>query len=74
MTVLTPGVVDAMTDFPVTVLLESSEEITLSIRAARPGEALDRAVEATGGVSGIYSVWDPEDPMGMPVFEQVVGD
>lgn len=62
------------TVFPVTILLECIEERHLWVEASDPEEAVVRARVLERDVPGIYSVWDPEEPMGMPVFEQIVGD
>lgn len=62
------------TVFPVSILLGSSEELHLWVEASDPEVAVTKVRRLEGDVPGIYSVWDPEDPMGMPVLEVIVGD
>lgn len=65
-------VVDATETFEVT--LQSENGLAWQIEATHPDEALREAVRLASNAPGIYSVWDPQDPMGMPLVEcEVVG-
>jgi hypothetical protein len=55
-----------METFEVTLLCEDDTEFRWSMEALVPEEALNSCLERAEGKSGIYSVWDPEDPHGMP--------
>lgn len=59
-----------METFEVTLLADDLES-SWQIPAQDPDEALEIAIAASAGV-GIYSVWDPLDPMGMPLVEREV--
>ena len=59
--------------FEVTLHCDNDEEFTWIIEALIPEEALTNCLELAVGQSGIYSVWDPEDPHGMPLLEKTVG-
>jgi hypothetical protein len=58
--------------FQVTHLGIDDSENQWSIPADEPEVALTIAIETAGHSRGIYSVWDPEDPMGMPLGEQTI--
>lgn len=62
-----------METFEVTLLCEDDSEFIWSVEALVPEEALTNCLERAVGKSGIYSVWDPEDPHGMPLLERTVG-
>jgi hypothetical protein len=61
-----------MPRFHVSVLRTDDSESTWEIPALDLEDALNRAIQTSGGASGIYSVWDPDDPMGMPLLERDV--
>ena len=56
--------------FSVSLIDESDEEHVSAVPARTPEEALKRMQVAQGFRSGIYSVWNPDDPHGMPLLEQ----
>lgn len=55
--------------FAVSVLDESSHEHVEKVHAQTPEEALKGMQDLQGYRPGIYSVWDPDDPHGMPLLE-----
>lgn len=55
--------------FPVTLLTSGNEDLSWHVSAATPSDALLEAINRSGLRSGIYSVWDPDDPFGMPLVE-----
>ena len=61
-----------MPNFHVTHLGPDDSEDSWAIPSDDPEAALSAAIEAAGGTEGIYSVWDPEDPMGMPLLERTI--
>lgn len=61
-----------MPTFHVTHLSTNDSENSWDIPAEDPEAALSTAIEAADRAEGIYSVWDSEDPMGMPLVERTV--
>ena len=61
-----------MPTFHVAHLGTNDSENSLNISAGDPEAALSAAIEAASRAGGIYSVWDPEDPMGMPLVGRTV--
>jgi hypothetical protein len=58
--------------FQVTYLGADDSENQWSSPADEPEAALAVAIEGADRRRGIYSVWDPEDPMGMPLAERTI--
>jgi hypothetical protein len=58
--------------FQVTHLGVDDAEYQWNIPADDPEVALTIAIEAARHSRGIYSVWDPDDPMGMPLGERTI--
>ncbi len=56
--------------FPVTLMDENGAEQSGYFDSPNPMAALEAATDAWDRASGIYSVWDPHDPWGMPLIEQ----
>lgn len=48
---------------------ESGHERIGTVPAQTPEEALSGMQDLQGHRPGIYSVWDPDDPRGMPLLE-----
>ena len=58
--------------FSVSVIDESGSEHLDSVSAGTPEDALRRMQVAQGYRRGIYSVWNPDDPHGMPLLEETL--
>jgi thiamine biosynthesis lipoprotein ApbE len=58
--------------FDVTLLGPDDSEHSWRIHARDPEAALSAAIEASDRTSGIYSVWDPDDLVGMPLVERTL--
>jgi hypothetical protein len=63
-----------METFHITLLDDYEENLEWFITAANPSVALAEALVASQGSPGIYSVWDPQDPQGMPLLEETILD
>lgn len=63
---------EATASFEVT-LVDLGEERSWRVDANNPSDALSAVLGLSGSRTGIYSVWDPQDPHGMPVVEQTIG-
>lgn len=61
-----------METFHVTLLGDDEVDLEWFITAVNPSVALAEALVASQGSPGIYSVWDPLDPHGMPLLEEEV--
>lgn len=59
--------------FEVTFLGDDDSEATRRFEAATPEDALGAALIQMEIKQGTYSVWDPQDPHGMPLLERTVG-
>jgi hypothetical protein len=64
--------VAAQERFPVTLMLEDGSEKSGYFDSPDPTGALESAMAAWDRLSGIYSVWDPVDPWGMPLAERTL--
>lgn len=64
--------VAAQERFPVTLMLEDGSEKAGYFNSPNPMAALETAVDAWDRASGIYSVWDPDDPWAMPLAERTL--
>ena len=58
--------------FSVSLIDESDEEHLSAVPARTPGEALKCMQVRQGYRPGIYSVWNPDDPHGMPLIEETL--
>jgi len=56
-------------EFEVTLLNDLDSTISWSISADTPEQAIAFARKHPNSGTGIYSVWDPQDPNGMPLME-----
>jgi hypothetical protein len=56
--------------FEVTLLTDDDSDISWKIAAETPEQALEEAMRLPDACAGIYSVWDPQDPNGMPLLER----
>ena len=55
--------------FEVTLLTSDDSDISWKIIAETPEQALEKAMRLPDACAGTYSVWDPQDPNGMPLLE-----
>lgn len=58
--------------FAVSVLDESGHEHVGRVHAQTPEDALKGMQDLQGYRLGIYSVWDPDDPHGMPLLAETL--
>lgn len=58
--------------FEVTFLGEDDSELTWIVEAETPETALKECSAKANRQHGTYSVWDPEDPHGMPLLERTI--
>jgi hypothetical protein len=56
-------------EFEVTLLTDDDFDISWKIIAESPEQALEKAMRLPNACAGTYSVWDPQDPNGMPLLE-----
>jgi hypothetical protein len=63
----------AVETFEVTHLADAQEDSWL-VEATDPNDALEEAVRLASDAPGMYSVWDPQDPMGMPLVEREISE
>lgn len=58
--------------FPVSILDESGREFLGTVMATSPEGAITGMRSQQSNRPGIYSVWNPEDPHGMPLVEVTI--
>jgi hypothetical protein len=56
-------------EFEVTLLTDLDTNLSWTVLADTPDQAMSLVRDYPDAVSGIYSVWDPQDPNGMPLME-----
>jgi hypothetical protein len=61
-----------MFTFNVTVMTDDDID-SVTVNAVNPEHAIQCGILLTAGATGIYSVFDAADPLGMPVLERTVG-
>jgi hypothetical protein len=62
----------ATEEFEVTLLTTADTTFSWKVVAETPEQALEIAMGLPGACAGIYSVWDPQDPHGMPLKECII--
>jgi hypothetical protein len=60
----------ATEEFEVTLLTTADTTLSWKVFAETPEQALGIAMNFPDACAGIYSVWDPQDPNGMPLIER----
>lgn len=63
---------NAKEEFEVSLLTDVDTTFSWKVVAETPERAIDVAVDSPDACAGIYSVWDPQDPNGMPLGERTV--
>jgi hypothetical protein len=59
----------AKEEFEVTLLTDVDTTLSWKVIAETPEQAIEIALGFPNACAGIYSVWDPQDPTGMPLKE-----